>query len=123
MKLNNLDIRFLTGMVEGAIANYDEHNTPIPAEKYLSFTIDIPENFAYVRDKNNFLKKEMRPSKTATITFSWIPESREVCVDSETNSYETRGESTEDHFTIVLGERIVKLQGLVEEILDKVTAN
>lgn len=116
MKLKNLNQDYLQGLIDAFIANYDQFNRPIPAEKYLSFSVELPE-------KRVYNDHESRTATKAAIKFSWIPESREVCVDGETNSYETRGESAEDYFTILAGERIVKLQKYIEEILDKVVEN
>lgn len=59
----------------------------------------------------------------AKITFSWIPESRQVLVDAETDSYETRGESVEDSFIILAGETIFRIQSYIERILDEITGN
>lgn len=109
MKLKSLDQNYLQGIIDSVIANYDENNSPIPAEKYLSYAV--------VESKIG----EFGNICSARIVFSWIPESREVCVDSTTNSHETRGDSEEDFFTILANESIVKLQRYVEDVLDKVT--
>lgn len=120
MKIKNLTQDYLQGLIDAIIANYNEHQRGIPAEKYLVYSIKVNRGVvpATTIAGNS---TEVIQKTSAKITFSWIPESREVCVDSETNSYENRGESTEDYFTILAGERIIKLQNYVEDILDKVT--
>lgn len=115
MKIQSLDEKYLKGLVDMAVANYHEHANTIPAEINLTYSIEFG---AYNTGLN------MLPSTptSAKITFHWIEDGEWVTVDEDTDSREYKGKNGFDHFTILAGERVVKLQMYVEEILDRLTA-
>jgi len=114
MKLNNLNEQYLTGLVDMAISNYAENCNSIPAELNLSYSFEFG---------NYNTGANMLPStpNSAKITFHWIEDGEWVTVDSDTDSREYKGSNGFDHFTILAGERVVKLQLYVEELLDRIT--
>lgn len=114
MKIKNLNQDYLSGMVDSFIADYDYHVKPISEEKCLSYSIEFGMNYG--------IGKEY-PFRSAKIIFNWILESRQVCIDEETNSYEDRGETVEDSFIITINGEITNLQECTKKILDKVTEN
>jgi len=98
MKIENLDQKILLGMVLAYIANYHNHNTSIPEELKIKPVINsITE-------------------KAATIEIYWTVSQ----LADETNFVEDKREF--DTFTILKGEKIVKLQSYIDEILDRLTA-
>lgn len=98
MKIEKLNTEYLEGLVDMAIANFHEH-TSIPAELGVMYDVNI-------------ISEAM-----AKITFSWkVGEERE----EETNFGEDKVDT--DYFTIIRGERVIKLQLYVDEILDRLTA-
>jgi hypothetical protein len=105
MKLQSLNTEYLKGVLDTFISLYDKHVRPIPAEAGLEYEIQTS-----TKEKNS-----------AKITFTWVIAGESKVTDIETNSHESRGELCDDHFTIVLGEDITKIESYVNDVLDKVT--
>lgn len=112
MKLETLDEKILIGIIIGKIADYNENCNTIPEEINLTYSIEFGMGY----------ELGQKPIRSAKITFHWIEDGEWVMVDSDTNSREHKGKNGFDHFTILAGERIVKLQMYIEEILDRLTA-
>lgn len=115
MKIQNLDEKYLKGLVDMAVANYHEHCVSIPEELNLTYSIQYKLN-------GEWFEKVTPIPNSAKITFHWIDDGEWVTIDEDTDSREYKGKNGFDHFTILAGERVVKLQMYVEEILDRLTA-
>ncbi len=114
MKLTNLNEFYLKGIVDGKIADFNENCNTIPEELNLSYSIEFITKVGLIGQENH-------PSNSAKITFNWIEDGEWVTVDEDTDSREYKGSNGFDHFTILAGERVVKLQLYVEEILERLT--
>jgi hypothetical protein len=113
MKLQSLNLDYLKGILDTYISLYDQHQRSVPADLRYEIQEGVLKPIGGEEPAKNAVK----------ITFTWVIAGEQVLVDSETNSHETRGESLEtDYFTILLGEDIIKLEGYVNDVLDKVTA-
>jgi hypothetical protein len=103
MKISEISQDQLRVLIRALIELYSHHVNPIPAELSLRY------NFV-LETKNSY-----------KVIFTYVVGGEEVLVDSETNSYETRGETLEtDYFTILLTEDVIKLERYINDVLDGV---
>lgn len=114
MKLETLDEKYLRGIIDGKIADYSCNCNSIPEELNLMYSVQYKLN-------GEWFEKVTPIPNSAKITFHWIEDGEWVMVDSDTDSREYKGRNGFDHFTILAGERVVKLQMYVEETLDRLT--
>lgn len=110
MKLKSLNIDYLTGIIDGKIADYSENNTSTDGLD-LNYVIELPEKKIY----NDY---ESRTATKAKITFSW--NNGKTYKEEETNFAEDKRDDY--YFTILAGEPVIKLQEYVGELLDRLTA-
>lgn len=109
MKLRSLNREYLRGIIDGKIADYNTHCKP------------VPENIGYSFEFSEYRGTHVKNPNQVKIKISYILNPELVTVDEDTNSHEIRGENGSDSFTILIGEKVEKLQTHIEEILDRIT--
>lgn len=100
MKLKSLNIDYLTGIIDGKIADYSENNA---STEHLELNYHVAQSLNPI---------------SAKITFSW--NNGKVEKEEETNFAEDKRDDY--YFTILAGEPVIKLQEYVGELLDRLTA-
>lgn len=106
MKITNLHQQYLQGLVDMAISNYAEHVSALPEFCNMSY------GFEYGLIGGDITKDSVK------ITFDWLANSKFICVDKDTDSYEMHGTNCSESIEIIIGDNMSKLQSQIEFILD-----
>lgn len=107
MKITNLHQQYLQGLVDMAISDYTEHVSKLPEFCGMSYGFE----FGLTGGEKDSVK----------ITFDWMADTEQVCIDKEANSYEIQGTNCSESILISAGDKISKLQAGIQYILQEIT--
>lgn len=109
MKITNLNQQYLQGLVDMAISDYTEHVSKLPEFCGMSYGIEYG------------ITGGDKEKDSVKITFDWLADPKLICVDKDTDSYETRGTNCSESIEIVIGDNTSKLQAGIQYILQEIT--
>jgi len=113
-----LDERYLKGLVDMAISNYEQGNGTIPAEFGLLYEFEYGVENRGEMTIDEWLKNT--ETKSVKIKFSWVVEGERVATGDEEFPYENKQIPMDDYFTLIASDSVSKLQSYVEDVLDNV---
>ncbi len=113
MKIETLDEKYLKGIINGKIVDWDINNCSINSDYKLDYTLQ----FGVLTSHSG----ESPTVNSVKVTFTWITEGERVETGDEEFPYENKQEPHESWFILIRGEKISKLHSYVEDVLEEVT--